>query len=72
MAISLVPILIVMTIRNLDWLAPCSMMANLLLLFGLIMISFYTFQDLPPLSDVPAFGTWYFKMTEIICNFFTI
>jgi hypothetical protein len=69
MAITLVPILIVMTIRNLDWLAPCSMIANLLLLFGLIMISFYTFQDLPPMSEVPAFGAWYFEMTELVCIF---
>ena len=59
MAITLVPVLIVMTIRNLDILAPFSMIANLLLFFGLIMISLYTFevQDIP-ISNVPAFGDW--------------
>ena len=58
MAIATVPILIVMSIRNLDWLAPCSMVAILMLVYGLIIICYYALQGLPPISEVPAFGSW--------------
>ena len=58
MAATLVPVLIIMSIRNLEWLSPCSLMANFLLLFGFIMIWYYMFQELEPIGDVPAFETW--------------
>ena len=59
MAIGVIPILVVMSITNLDWLAPFSLTSILMLLYGLIIICYYAFSDLPPISDVPAFGEWY-------------
>ena len=58
MAIALVPILIVMSIRNLDWLAPFSLISIILLVYGLIIIMYYAVQDLSPIPEVPAFGSW--------------
>ena len=58
MAAALVPVLMIMSIRNLEWLSPCSLLANLLLFFGFIMIWYYMFQELDPIGDVPAFATW--------------
>jgi len=58
MAATLVPVLLIMSIRNLEWLSPCSLIANFLLLFGFIMIWYYMFQGLGKIGDVPAFETW--------------
>ena len=59
MAATLVPVLIIMSIRNLEWLSPCSLIANFLLLFGFIMIWYYMFgTKLPEINDVPSFNGW--------------
>ena len=58
MAIALVPILVVMSVRNLDLLAPFSLISIMMLVYGLVIICYYAFQDLPPISNVPAFGSW--------------
>ena len=58
MAITTIPVLIIMSITHLEWLSPGSLLANLLLFAGFVMIWYYMFQDLQPMSDVPAFGSW--------------
>ena len=58
MAIVIVPLIVVMSITNLERLSSASLLANVLLLIGFIMIWYYMFQDLQDISDVPAFGSW--------------
>ena len=58
MAAALVPVLLIMSIRNLEWLSPCSLLANILLFSGFIMIWYYMFQDLPKIGEVKAFQDW--------------
>jgi hypothetical protein len=58
MAAALVPVLMIMSIRNLEWLAPCSLIANILLFAGFILIWYYMFQDLPDIGEVKAFQNW--------------
>ena len=58
MAIGVIPILVVMSITNLDWLAPFSLTSIIMLLYGLVIICWYALSDLSPISEVPAFGSW--------------
>ena len=58
MAISLVPMLALCSIRNLKYLAPVSMLANFLQFFGLVCTFFYLLQDLPYSWDRKAFASW--------------
>ena len=58
MAIVIVPLIVVMSITNLERLSSASLLANVLLLVGFVMIWYYMFQDLQDISDVPAFGSW--------------
>ncbi|XP_050315799.1 proton-coupled amino acid transporter-like protein CG1139 [Anthonomus grandis grandis] len=51
MAIILLPILLTALIRNLKYLAPFSAIANVLMLVGIVIVLYYMFQDLPPISD---------------------
>ena len=59
MAIITVPMIAIMTIRDLKWLTPTSLLANVLLISGFIMVWYYVFQDLPPIWQVDAFAEWY-------------
>ena len=47
MAIILVPMLLLACIRNLKYLSPVSMLANILQFSGLGIIFYYVLQDLP-------------------------
>jgi len=58
MAIILVPMLLLASIRNLKYLSPVSMIANMLQLVGLAIIFYYLFQDLPYSWERKAFSSW--------------
>ena len=58
MAITLVPMLLLCSLRNLKYLAPISMLANILQMAGLGLTFFYLFKDLPHTWDRKAFATW--------------
>ncbi|KAJ8919913.1 hypothetical protein NQ315_006442 [Exocentrus adspersus] len=51
MAVILLPILLTALIRNLKYLAPFSTLANVLMLVGIVIVLYYTSQDLPPVSQ---------------------
>ncbi|XP_014243811.1 proton-coupled amino acid transporter-like protein pathetic isoform X2 [Cimex lectularius] len=54
----LLPFLILMNlIRNLKFLAPFSMIANILIGTSLGIIMYYVFQDVKPMNSVPAFAS---------------
>lgn len=57
MVIATVPLIFLNWIRDLKWLSPVSFLGNFLLAFTIVVVFVYVFQDLPPISDVPAFGT---------------
>jgi len=57
MAIILIPMLLLVSIRNLKYLSPISMLANILQFIGLGIIFFYVFQDLPYTWDRKAFSS---------------
>lgn len=57
--LALLPLLIVMNlVRNLKYLAPFSMVANVLIGTGMGITFYYIFQDLPSVSSRPQFATW--------------
>ncbi|KAL2748851.1 proton-coupled amino acid transporter-like protein pathetic isoform X3 [Vespula maculifrons] len=56
---ALLPFLIVFSlVRNLKYLAPFSMLANVLIATGMGITFYYIFTDLPTISDVPNFSSW--------------
>lgn len=56
---ALLPLLIVFNlVRNLKYLAPFSMVANVLIATGMGITFYYIFHDLPTISDVPNFSSW--------------
>eukprot|EP00092_Neocalanus_flemingeri_P025306 GFUD01027438.1.p1 GENE.GFUD01027438.1~~GFUD01027438.1.p1 ORF type:complete len:485 (+),score=100.26 GFUD01027438.1:130-1584(+) len=57
MAIILIPMLFLASIRNLKYLSPVSMLANILQFIGLGIIFYYVFQDLPCTWDRKAFAS---------------
>jgi len=75
MVIVAVPMIFLSWIRQLKYLAPVSLLGNISLGISFIIIFYYTFQDLPPLSSVPLvapieqiplyFGTALFALTGI-------
>jgi len=58
MGIILVPMLLLSSIRNLKYLSPVSMLANLLQFVGLGIIFYYLLQDLPFTWERKIFATW--------------
>eukprot|EP00092_Neocalanus_flemingeri_P041479 GFUD01045165.1.p1 GENE.GFUD01045165.1~~GFUD01045165.1.p1 ORF type:complete len:473 (-),score=99.36 GFUD01045165.1:322-1740(-) len=58
MAIILLPMLLLISIRNLKYLAPVSMLANLLQFAGLAIIFYYLLQDIPLVSTRKSFASW--------------
>jgi len=58
MAIILVPMMALCSIRNLKYLSPVSMLANFLQFMGLGALFFYLLQDLPFSWERKAFATW--------------
>ncbi|XP_018325395.1 proton-coupled amino acid transporter-like protein CG1139 [Agrilus planipennis] len=59
MLIILIPFVLMISIRNLKLLAPFSTLANILTFVSFGIVLYYIFQDLPSISDRPAFGTLY-------------
>lgn len=56
---ALLPLLIIFSlVRNLKFLAPFSMVANVLIATGMGIAFYYIFNDLPTISDVPNFSSW--------------
>lgn len=45
------PLLAINMIRNLKFLAPLSMVANVCIVMGVVITFYYTTQDIPPLSS---------------------
>ncbi|XP_075213913.1 proton-coupled amino acid transporter-like protein pathetic isoform X2 [Lycorma delicatula] len=58
MIICIFPLLIIGIIRSMKYLVPFSVLANIFLLVGLVMIFYYVLQDIPPLSSRPLFVTY--------------
>jgi proton-coupled amino acid transporter len=58
MGIILAPMLLLVSIRNLKYLSPVSMLANLLQFIGLGIIFYYLFQDLPFTWERKIFASW--------------
>ncbi|KAG5684507.1 hypothetical protein PVAND_013736 [Polypedilum vanderplanki] len=50
-AIILIPIWLSSLIRNLKYLAPCSGIANVCMITGLVISYYYSLQDLPPITE---------------------
>lgn len=59
MVAMLVPLVLLNLVRNLKVLAPFSMVANLLIGTGMAITFYYIFQDLPHVSERPAFSTFH-------------
>ncbi|RZF46020.1 hypothetical protein LSTR_LSTR004733 [Laodelphax striatellus] len=57
MLMAIPPLLIIGTVRSMKYLVPFSMLANLFLLTGVVFISYYVLQDLPPLASRPNYIT---------------
>lgn len=56
---SFIPFVLINCIRNLKLLAPFSTLANVITFASFGVVCYYVFQDLPDISEVPAFGTLY-------------
>ena len=57
MSILLLPMLLLVSIRNLIYLSPVSMLANLLQFIGLGIIFYYLLQDVPAVSERKLFAS---------------
>lgn len=56
---ALLPLLIIFSlVRNLKFLAPFSMVANVLIATGVGITFYYIYRDMPTISDVPNFSSW--------------
>ena len=56
---ALLPLLAIFSlVRNLKYLAPFSMIANVLIATGMGITFYYIFSDLPSIKDVPNFSSW--------------
>ena len=58
MAATLVPMLLLCSIRNLKYLSPISMLANILQMLGLGLTFFYLLQELPATWERKAYANW--------------
>jgi len=57
-AILLIPLILLSYVPNLKYLAPVSMVANLLMSVGLGITFYYTLNDMPSISERPAVGSF--------------
>lgn len=58
MVMLLGPLILMNLIRNLKWLAPFSMIANILMAVGIGITFYYIFSDVPPITDQKYFSTF--------------
>lgn len=57
--LALLPLLIIFSlVRNLKYLAPFSMLANVLIATGIGITLYYVFTDLPSIDTVPKYSSW--------------
>ncbi|RZF43024.1 hypothetical protein LSTR_LSTR001202 [Laodelphax striatellus] len=71
MLISTVPLLLIGTIRSMKYLVPFSMLANALLLTGIVFIFYYILQDLPPITsrnEFKAISNFPIFFSTVICG----
>ena len=59
MVMLLIPLILLNLIRNLKWLAPFSMIANMLMAAGVGITFYYVFSDLPSLDSRPHFASFH-------------
>lgn len=59
MAIIFLPILLTALVRNLKYLAPLSMIANVFMLIGLVITVYYIAQDLPSVETRDYVATFH-------------
>jgi proton-coupled amino acid transporter len=57
-AMLLIPLILLSYVPNLKYLAPVSMVANLLMATGLGITFYYTLCDVPNISERPAMGSF--------------
>ncbi|KAK9885719.1 hypothetical protein WA026_012487 [Henosepilachna vigintioctopunctata] len=55
MVVLLIPLILINLIKNLKYLSPCSMIANVLMVTGLGITFYFLCQDIPPLDERPQF-----------------
>lgn len=58
MAVILLPILLTALIRNLKYLAPFSTIANIFMAVGIVIVFYYSSQDLPSVTDRKYVAEW--------------
>jgi len=58
MLIILIPMLLLASIRNLKYLSPISMLANILQFIGIGIVFYYVLQDVPYTWDRKLFASW--------------
>lgn len=58
MAILFIPILLTCFVRNLKFLAPFSTFANVAMLAGIIIILYYTTQEIPDITQRDYIASW--------------
>ena len=54
----IIPWVLLCWIRDLKILTPFSMMANVLIIVGMVITFIYLLHDLPPISERKAFASW--------------
>ena len=58
MAVTLLPMLVLVSVRNLKYLSPVSMFANLLQFTGLGITFYYLLMDIPQVSERKYVARW--------------
>lgn len=58
MLMLLLPLILMNLIRNLKWLAPFSMIANILMAVGIGITFYYIFSDVPPITNQKYFSSF--------------
>ncbi|XP_055606588.1 proton-coupled amino acid transporter-like protein CG1139 [Uranotaenia lowii] len=58
MALILLPIMLPSLLRNLKYLAWCMVLANIFMILGIFITTFYATQDLPSVKERKLFSSW--------------
>jgi solute carrier family 36 (proton-coupled amino acid transporter) len=58
MCLLTIPLVFLNWIRNLKYLAPVSLIANILQTVSIVVVFYYVLQNLPSYDTVPGFGSW--------------
>lgn len=71
MALLLIPMILLTYVRNLKWLAPFSMIANIFMAVGLGIIFYYVFRDPLPSIHRPNFSSGFASWKQLPLYFGT-